>query len=105
MDQRYDDPYSKVNLVRTQSALGFKKEETMRDIVLKSRQMQRNIDEMMKSQRDKKFLDRVGLVPVPKIVTHPTTCKAAAGVQFYRADNEAHCRNTNTGYSRKPGSG
>ena len=67
--------------------------------------MQLTINEMLTSQRDRKFLDRVGLIPVPKIVTHAVTCKVATGAQFYRADNEAHCMNTNTGYSRKPGSG
>ena len=41
--------------------------------------MQLTINEMLTSQRDRKFLDRVGLIPVPKIVTHAVTCKVATG--------------------------
>ena len=37
LEEKYHDPYSQVNLIRTQSALGLKKVENVREIVEKSR--------------------------------------------------------------------
>jgi hypothetical protein len=61
LDEKYQDPYSKQCMIRTQSALGFKMGETMRGIVDKSREVNYNLNHMLSTQRDPTFLKQAGL--------------------------------------------
>lgn len=61
LDQKYDDPFSKQSMQRTASALGIKRGDTMASIMLRSHEINSNLKEMLKSQRNPTFLKERGL--------------------------------------------
>jgi hypothetical protein len=75
--------------------------ESVKDMIEISRNIQTNIRSMLMMQTDKNFLSSKRLIPLPKIVRGPLVTKNSNGKQFLIAENSAHCRETNIGYSRK----
>ena len=56
---------------------------------------------MLKLQKDKNFLLVNRLIPVPVIVQGPALQRHGSGKKFLIAENDAHLKETNVGYSRK----
>ena len=56
---------------------------------------------MLNLQRSSKFLDEAKLIPLPKQVNGPLIRFNFKGKKFTIAENDAHNREANFGYSRK----
>ncbi len=70
-------------------------------MVLMSRSISSNLKTLLSQQTNKDFLAANRLVPVPKIVSYPPVKLVSKGKRFLIAENDAHQRETNTGYQRK----
>ncbi|CDW78541.1 UNKNOWN [Stylonychia lemnae] len=101
VQKKYEDPFSKRNFIRTQGAFRASGQESVEDMIMMSRTISQNLKTMLHQQRDSNYLTANRLISVPKIVTHPAQQKVSLGKRFLIAENDAHQRETNTGYSRK----
>eukprot|EP00347_Sterkiella_histriomuscorum_P024332 403331494 len=101
VDKKYEDPYSKRNFIRTQGAFRASGKESVEQMIQMSQTISSNLKTMLQQQKDPNYLTMNRMIPVPRIVTHPACQKVGLGKRFLIAENDAHQKETNTGYTRK----
>ena len=101
INKRYEDPFGQRQTVRTQGAFRATGKESVQDMMMMSKSISSNLATLLKQQKNNQFLISNRMIQVPKIVTYPAVNKQVRGKKFLIAENDAHQRETNTGYSRK----